>query len=99
MRPSHIVHAAAGINNNLGSGTASQGSLTVTGAGSSVTATGATTIAQASTDLAFVTLADGGALNASGAFTLASAAGSTGVLNIGGAEGNAAARRATAPAP
>jgi outer membrane autotransporter protein len=86
----------AGIVNMGGANGAAN--LLVSGAGSSFASTGAFTLAQANNTTATVTLADGGVLTAPSLAT-ANAATRTGVLNIGGAEGAAAAGAGTLNTP
>lgn len=64
--------------------------LLVSGAGSSFTTTGDLTIGSG-TGTGALTLTDGGQASVGGTFTLADAGTATGILNIGGAEGQAAA--------
>ncbi len=64
--------------------------ILVSGAGSSYAIAGDQTVATGS-GTGRVTLADGGLMSVGGLFRLANSAGATGVLNIGGAEGQAAA--------
>src|SRR5690606_16312036 len=72
-------------------GTAPQDAdVLVSGTDSAVTTTGDLVLGDG-TGTGTITLADAGRLSVGGAFTLANVAGSTGVLNIGGAEGDPAA--------
>lgn len=72
-----------------GSG-AAPSALLISGAGSSVTSTGTVTVGFNTAAPGILTLADDGVLNATTFFTVANAAGRTGVVNIGGGEGQAA---------
>jgi fibronectin-binding autotransporter adhesin len=75
----------------LGAGSgAAPGALLISGAGSSVTSTGTVTVGFNTAAPGILTLADDGVLNATTFFTVANAAGRTGVVNIGGGEGQAA---------
>lgn len=82
------VVTAPGIQMGGANGTST---LLVSGAGSNFTSSGAVTVGNGNGNTSIVTLADGGVLNAGGGVTMATAATRTGVLNIGGTEGGAAA--------
>jgi len=70
--------------------TAPPTSVLISGAGSQLTTTGDLVIGSGA-GTGVLTLADGGRVNVGGAFVLADAATATGILNLGGAEGQAAA--------
>jgi fibronectin-binding autotransporter adhesin len=63
----------------------------VSGVGSTFSSFGALSVGGANSTNASITLTDGGRLSVGGSFALANGSGSTGILNIGGAEGQAAA--------
>lgn len=83
----------------FGGGGTQSANVVVSGAGSSFTTTSDLTVGAATAGDATMTLAQGGALTVGGTFTLASGAGVNGVLNIGGAEGQAADMAGTVNAP
>lgn len=74
---------------SVGNGRAANGAVLVTGAGSTWTNAGDLTLGNGGTGS--LTLSDGGTVVVDGALTLAKEAGSTGILNIGGAARSAAA--------
>ncbi|PSM16685.1 autotransporter domain-containing protein [Nitratireductor sp. StC3] len=73
----------------LGNIAGSDGEVLIAGTGSSWTNTGAMSVGHSGTGE--LTLSDDGTLDVDGTLTIASAGGSTGTLNIGAAEGDAAA--------
>jgi fibronectin-binding autotransporter adhesin len=81
--------AVSATTSRIGNGLGGTGSLLISGAGSTYSVTGDQQIG-VNTGTGIVTLADGGHMTVGGVLTLASAATSTGILNIGGAEGQAA---------
>ncbi len=82
--------AASAITSIVGtSGNGGTANLLVSGAGSTYSVTG-NQVVGATSGKGFITLADGAVMSVGGQLTLASTATATGVLNIGGAEGQAA---------
>ncbi len=81
--------AASFASASIGTAPADTANLLVSGANSTFTTTGDLVLGD-STGTGIITLSDAAHLSVGGTFTLANVAGSTGVLNIGGAEGQAA---------
>ncbi|WOH74030.1 autotransporter outer membrane beta-barrel domain-containing protein [Bradyrhizobium sp. NDS-1] len=81
--------AVTAATSTIGTSANGTANLLVSGVGSIYSVTG-NQVMGAVNGKGFVTLADGAQMTVGGALTLASSAGATGVLNIGGAEGQAA---------
>ncbi|MDI4665373.1 autotransporter domain-containing protein, partial [Xanthobacter autotrophicus] len=87
-----VTGASVYIGNNSGS----NGSATITGAGSQLTAS--TSLSVGSSGTGALTVSDSGAVSTTGTLTIATFAGSTGMLNIGAAAADPAAAAGTVSA-
>ena len=92
-----FINILAGDDTNIGRFAGSQGTVTVTGAGSSWSSTPTVNIGNRGTGT--LTIADGGVVNVVGPIVIATNVGSIGTLNIGAGAGNPAAAPGTLTAP